>query len=54
MVDETFAELMKSLEQALDYERGAREGYRVTRVEVPYHQQPNNQKKSIRQKKSTR
>lgn len=30
--EETFAELMVSAEQALAYERGAREGYRVTPV----------------------
>lgn len=27
-----FSDLMKSAEQALDYERGARAGYRVTRI----------------------
>ncbi len=30
MSDDTFAELMKSAEQALAYERGEREGFRVT------------------------
>lgn len=35
MSDEVFAELMRSAEQALAYERGAREGYRVTQVESP-------------------
>lgn len=30
----TFTELMKSAEQALAYERGAREGYRITEVAV--------------------
>jgi hypothetical protein len=29
----TFAELVKAAEQALAYERGAREGYRVVQVE---------------------
>lgn len=38
--EETFAELMESAGQALDYERGAREGYRVTRVAVPKPPQP--------------
>jgi len=40
MSDETFAELMESSEQALAYERGARGGYRVTRVVVPKPPQP--------------
>lgn len=31
----TFAELMKAAEQALAYERGARDGYRVAQVESP-------------------
>lgn len=31
--DETFAELMEAAEQALAYERGARDGYRVTQME---------------------
>ncbi len=35
MSEETFAELMESAGQALAYERGAREGYRVTQVAVP-------------------
>lgn len=35
MSEETFAELMKSGEQALAYERGARRGYRVTRIALP-------------------
>jgi hypothetical protein len=35
MSDEAFAELMWSAEQALAYERGAREGYRVTQMESP-------------------
>lgn len=38
--DETFAELMESAEQALAYERGGREGYRVTEVVVPKPPQP--------------
>jgi putative transcriptional regulator len=38
--DETFAELMESAEQALAYERGQREGYRVTRVAVPRPPKP--------------
>jgi len=29
----TFAELMEAAEQALAYERGARDGYRVTQME---------------------
>lgn len=33
MRDGTFAELMEAAEQALAYERGARDGYRVTQVE---------------------
>lgn len=40
MSDETFAELMESAEQVLAYERGAREGYRVTQVTVPKPPQP--------------
>ena len=40
MGDETFAELMESAEQALSYERGAREGYRVTQVAIPKPPQP--------------
>ena len=32
MQDETFAELIESARQALVYERGAREGYRVVQV----------------------
>ena len=35
MSDETFAELMESFMQALAYERGEREGYRITRAVVP-------------------
>jgi hypothetical protein len=35
MRNETFAELMDSARQALAYESGARENYRVTRVEIP-------------------
>lgn len=35
-----FSELMASAGQALAYERGAREGYRVTRVAVPVTSQP--------------
>jgi len=31
--DRTFAELMEAAEQALSYERGARDGYRVTQME---------------------
>lgn len=34
MRDETFAELMESARQALAYESGARENYRVTQVEI--------------------
>lgn len=34
MSDDAFTELMKAAEQALAYERGAREGYRITRVSV--------------------
>jgi len=33
MQDGTFAELMEAGEQALAYERGARDGYRVMQVE---------------------
>jgi hypothetical protein len=33
MQDETFAELIESAGQALAYERGARDGYRVVQVE---------------------
>jgi hypothetical protein len=33
MQDGTFAELMEAAEQALAYERGEREGYRVMQVE---------------------
>jgi putative transcriptional regulator len=40
MSDETFAELMGSAEQALAYEHGTREGYRVTQVVVPKPPQP--------------
>lgn len=40
MSDETFAELMESAGQALDYERGARESYRVTQVAIPKPPQP--------------
>lgn len=35
MRDETFAELIESARQVLAYENGARENYRVTRVEIP-------------------
>jgi putative transcriptional regulator len=35
MSDENFAELEESLNQALEYEKGARKGYRVTRRELP-------------------
>jgi hypothetical protein len=35
MQDGTFAELMEAAEQALTYERGAREGYRVVLVDGP-------------------
>jgi putative transcriptional regulator len=38
--EETFAELMESAGQALDYEHGAREGYRVTQVAIPKPPQP--------------
>jgi len=40
MSDEAFAELMESAGQALEYERGAREGYRVTHVAIPKPPQP--------------
>ncbi len=40
MSDETFAELIESIKQALEYERGAREGYRVTRVAISHPPQP--------------
>ena len=40
MSDETFAELVESAEQALAYERGARAGYRVTRVPLPKPPKP--------------
>jgi hypothetical protein len=33
MQDGAFSELMEAAEQALAYERGARDGYRVVRVE---------------------
>lgn len=35
MSDEAFGELQESLNQAVAYEQGAREGYRVTRRAVP-------------------
>ena len=35
MQDGTFAELMEAAEQALAYERGARDGYKVVQVESP-------------------
>ena len=38
--DGTFAEKMESAGQALAYERGARKGYRVTRVAVPRAPRP--------------
>ena len=37
MRDWTFAELMEAAEQAFAYERGAREGYRVTQMAVSGH-----------------
>jgi predicted RNase H-like HicB family nuclease len=40
MSDERFSDLMESAEQALAYERGAREGYRVTHVAVPRPSKP--------------
>jgi hypothetical protein len=40
MNDGAFAELVESAEQALAYERGARKGYRVTRVAVSRSSQP--------------
>jgi hypothetical protein len=40
MSDETFVELMESAEQALEYERGQRAGYCVTRVVVPKPPRP--------------
>lgn len=41
-----FAELIESAEQALAYERGARDGYRVTRVAVFQTSQPVSGKQS--------
>jgi hypothetical protein len=38
--EETFAELIQSAEQAFAYERGAREGYRVTQVAGSTPSQP--------------
>jgi len=40
MSDKAFAELMESAGQALAYERGAREGFRVTRVVAPRPPRP--------------
>lgn len=40
MSDETFAELIESIKQALEYERGPRDGYRVKRVAIPRPSQP--------------
>lgn len=40
MSNESFAELVKAAEQALAYERGAREGYRITCVSVSGSSQP--------------
>jgi putative transcriptional regulator len=40
MSDDTFSELMESAEQAVAYERGARKGYRVTRIAAPQAPQP--------------
>jgi hypothetical protein len=40
MSDETFAELIESMGQALEYERGARSGYRVKRIRLPRPQRP--------------
>jgi DNA-binding transcriptional regulator YiaG len=40
MSAETFAQLMESGRQALEYERGARAGYHVKRVAVPSPPQP--------------
>jgi hypothetical protein len=37
MSDETFSGLMESAEQALAFERGARAGYRVTRIAISGH-----------------
>ncbi len=47
MSPERFSDLMESAEQALAYERGAREGYRVTRVAVPSSSQPVSSKGDI-------
>jgi hypothetical protein len=45
---ETFAQIRESLEQALAYERGEREGYRVTRVEIPEQSQRDDRKQVAR------
>jgi predicted RNase H-like HicB family nuclease len=37
---EAFSDLLESAEQALDYERGARDGYRVTRIAASQPLQP--------------
>src|ERR1051325_4503976 len=51
MSDETFAALMESAEQALAYERGEREGYRITRVVFPRPPQPMSSAEIIRIRK---
>lgn len=48
MIPERFSELMESAVQALAYERGAREGYHVTRVAVPSSSQPVSSKRGKR------
>ena len=45
--DETFAEMMKAAEHALAYERGAREGYCVTRVAGSKRSQPVSSKRGV-------
>lgn len=40
MSDGAFADLIRSADQALAYERGERKGYRVTRVAIPKPPQP--------------
>jgi hypothetical protein len=46
--DVTFAELMLSAAQALSYERGEREGYRVNRLMAPAPSQPKTVEKDAR------
>lgn len=45
--DETFSELMEAAEHALAYERGAREGYRVTRVAGSKRSRPVSGKRGV-------